>query len=441
MKKSGAMAQGLFWTGMYLLLVTAPLVVLLMGTPPAARGFWREFAAALGYAGMAMLGVQFVLTARFRHATAPFGIDIIYYFHRTIALMGAGIVAAHVTILFVIDPRNLALLNLLNAPWRARLAMSALVALTVALACSLWRKQLGIGYERWRRWHGILAIVVVVAALLHIELVSHYIETPWKRVLWTVYSVLGAGLLLHVRLIRPWLQLRRPYVVESVSQERGNAWTVRLRPEGHQGLTFLPGQFAWLTAWASPFAVEEHPFSFSTSAEHPAVFGFTIKALGDFTGRVRDMTPGQRVYLDGPYGAFSIDRHPAPGYVFIAGGVGITPIMSMLRTLAEREDHRPLHLFYANKQWEDVTFREEIQDLQTRLRLTVTHVLEAPSEGWTGESGFVTREVLDRRLPADRRSSEYFVCGPDPMREAVEKALYRLGVPLAQVHAERFNLV
>jgi predicted ferric reductase len=441
MTRSRTITQGLFWTTIYLALVVTPLVVLLLGTPPAARGFWREFGAALGYAGMAMLGVQFVLTARFRHATAPFGIDIIYYFHRTVALMGAGIVAAHVLILFVIDPRNLALLNVLNAPWRARLATTALIALFVVLVCSLWRKQLGIGYERWRRWHGILAIVVVVAALLHIELVSHYIEKPWKRVLWTVYSVLGAGLLLHVRLIRPWLQLRKPYVVESVSQERGNAWTVRLRPEGHQGLTFLPGQFAWLTAWVSPFAVEEHPFSFSTSADHPGIFGFTIKSLGDFTSRVRDMTSGQRVYLDGPYGAFSIDRHRAPGYVFIAGGVGITPIMSMLRTLAEQKDPRPLLLFYANKTWEEVTFREEIEALQKQIRLTVVHALEIPPQGWTGATGFITREVLEKGLPAERQMLDYFVCGPDPMRDAVEKALYRLGIPLSRVHAERFNLV
>jgi predicted ferric reductase len=226
-----------------------------------------------------------------------------------------------------------------------------------------------------------------------------------------------------------------------VGRERGNAWTVTVRPEGHRGLSFQPGQFAWLTAWVSPFALEEHPFSFSSSASQPEQLSFTIKELGDFTRRVHEMSPGQQVYLDGPYGAFSVDRHPAPGYVFIAGGVGITPIMSILRTLADRGDSRPLHLFYANKTWEDVTFREEIDILQARLRLTVIHALETPPVYWTGARGFITREVLDRRLPAERCRLEYFVCGPDPMRDAVEKALYRLGISLSRVHAERFNLV
>lgn len=436
-----AAAQGAVWIAVYLGLVLAPLVVLLAGAPPAARGFWRELSAALGYAGMAMAGIQFALTARFRHAMAPFGVDIIYYFHRTISLMAAAVIAAHVVIILADDPRRLALFNLAAAPWRARAAVTALLALAALITASLFRRRLGIGYETWRRWHGMLAVIAVVAALIHIELVSHYIETPWKRMLWTGYSVFWAGLLVQVRLVRPWSQLRRPYVVEEVRRERGNAWTVLVRPEGHEGLSFQPGQFAWLTAWNSPFAVEEHPFSFSSSAANTRSLAFTIKALGDFTRRVREIQPGQRVYLDGPYGAFSIDRHPEAGYVFIAGGVGITPVMSMLRTLADRGDQRPLLLLYATRSWDDIIFREEIEQLRPRLRLTVVHALEAPPEGWTGERGFLTREVLDRRLPADRRTLHHFVCGPDLMREAVEKALYRLGIPLSQVHAERFDLV
>jgi predicted ferric reductase len=441
MRYDRAIAHGAFWSGVYLVLVAVPLVVLLAGTPPASRGFWRELSAALGYAGMAMVGIQFALTARFRRATAPFGVDVIYYFHRNISLMAAGIIIAHVAILFAIDPRTRALLNVAAAPWRARAAMAAAAALAVLIAASLFRKRLGIGYEAWRRWHGALAVLAVLCALIHIELVSHYIEAPAKRVLWTVYSACWLGLLVHVRLLRPWSQLRHPYVVDSLRPERGSAWTVTVRPDGHDGFRFVPGQFAWLTAWVSPFAVEEHPFSFSSSAEQAGRMSFTIKELGDFTRRVRDLVPGQAVYLDGPYGAFSPDRHPAPGYVLIAGGVGITPMMSILRTFADRSDRRPIVLFYANKTWEDVIFREEIDALQQRLPLTVFHVLERPPEGWSGERGFVTRELLDRRLPAERRDLEHFICGPDPMRVAVERALYGLGVPLGRVHAERFNLV
>jgi 3-phenylpropionate/trans-cinnamate dioxygenase ferredoxin reductase subunit len=233
-------------------------------------------------------------------------------------------------------------------------------------------------------------------------------------------------------------------VVEQVIQQRGNAWTLALVPVGHRGLTFKPGQFAWLTAWHSPFSDTEHPFSFSSSALDRRRLEFTIKAVGDFTRTVQEMEPGQRVYVDGPFGAFSVDRHPhAERYVFVAGGIGITPIMSMLRTLADRGDHRPLTLLYANRTWAGVTFREELAELEQRLNLKVVYVLSAPHENWPGERGRINQALLERYLPRpDRRDSqEVFICGPKPMMDAVEKALVALHVPVGDFHSERFDLV
>ena len=83
----------------------------------------------------------------------------------------------------------------------------------------------------------------------------------------------------------------------------------------------------------------------------------------------------------------------------IAGGVGIAGLISMLRTMADRKDGRPAVLFYANGEWDGVTFRAELEHLKDRLNLAVVHVLERPPEAWTGETGYVTAEVLARHLP------------------------------------------
>jgi predicted ferric reductase len=168
---------------------------------------------------------------------------------------------------------------------------------------------------------------------------------------------------------------------------------------------------------------------------------FTIKELGDFTSTIKDVSVGERVYLDGPYGSFSIDRHNARGYVFIAGGIGIAPVMCTLRTLADRSDSRPLTLVYATRTLENATFLEEISASKTRLNLDVIHVLEDPLEDWRGEKGYPTTDVLRRCLPVDSRGYHYFICGPDPMMDMVETALYKLGVPISKFHSERFNIV
>jgi len=169
-----------------------------------------------------------------------------------------------------------------------------------------------------------------------------------------------------------------------------------MKPEKGKGFHFHPGQFAWITTWKTPFSDSEHPFSLASSAENPDQIELTIKALGRFTSTVKDVRIGQKVYVDGAYGSFSCDRYPdAKALILVAGGIGITPLMSTLRTLADRNDKRPLIFFYANRDWETVTFREEFDSLKARLNLKVVHILEKPLVDWSGEKGFSFRRDLE----------------------------------------------
>lgn len=434
-------AQGLLWIGVYLALVLAPLLALLFGEPPADAGFWWDFAIALGFAGLAMMGVQFVLTARFRRATAPYGIDIIYFFHRYLAIACSLLIAGHTVILIIQNPYFLHAFNPFTAPGHLFAGVASLAAL-LALACSsLWRKQIHLDYDAWRILHVILAVAAVVFAVVHVDGVGYYVASPPRRALWGLIVASWVAIAVWVRLVKPWQLLRRPYRVVGVTEERGNAWVLALEPVGHPGLAFQPGQFCWLTLRASPFAMKEHPFSISSAPEPQGLFEVTIKELGDFTRTIKLIEAGETAYVDGPYGAFSIDRHDAPGYVFIGGGIGMAPLMSMLKTLAERGDDRPHVLIMCNSRWERATFREAVAALAERLNLTVVHVLEQPPAGWTGERGYPNLDILQRHLPANRASLEYFICGPTPMIAAVEDALSQLGVPIDHYHSELFDLV
>jgi predicted ferric reductase len=434
--------RGTIWVIVYLLFILAPLFALLLGTWPAPRDFWTEVSVALGYAGLAMMGLQFGLTARFRYVTDPWGEDVIYHFHRQISLIAVGLVVAHPLILFVVRPELLALLNSIAAPWRARFAALSTYSLIALVVTALWRAKLNIRYETWHLSHIVLAVVAVAAGLLHMVGWSFYLTDPWKQALWIGLTIFWLGLLGYVRIIKPLFMLRRPYRVSEVREERGDTWTLVMRPDGHPGFRFSPGQFGWLTVWGSPFTITGHPFSFSSSAAvADGRVEMTIRNLGDFTSAIHKVPVGQRVYLDGPYGAFTIDRNPADMHVLIAGGVGITPMVSIIRTLADRGDKRPVILLYGSKDWESVTFREELEALEARLNLTVVHVLVHPPKGWTGEQGFINAEVFKRHLPPLYAAHEYFICGPDVMMDAIEKALRELDVPLSKYHSERYSFV
>jgi ferredoxin-NADP reductase len=114
--------------------------------------------------------------------------------------------------------------------------------------------------------------------------------------------------------------------------------------------------------------------------------------------------------------------------------------MSLLRWLADQGEQRPLWLFYGNRDFDRIVFREELESLQQALSLKLVHVLVDPPEGWTGERGFITAEVLNRHLPGQRDRLHYFVCGPEPMIRLSERSLDSLGVPLARLHSEIFDL-
>lgn len=432
-------ARTLFWVALYVSLAALPLGVVLAGSAPPGRGFWIEFGVGLGFVGLAMLWLQFALTARFRGIAASFGVDAMLHFHRQAGLVAFAFVLAHPLILFLARPAYLEYLDPRASLVRALALWALLGSLVLLVGLTLWRRPLGLAYELWRASHGLLALLVVFIGLVHVLRVGYYISDPWKQALWIGLTAVVILLLVHARIVKPLQMRRRPYRVTEVRRERGRTWTVAVEPEGHEGMRFLPGQFAWVTFGGSPFSLQQHPFSFSSSALGEKL-EFTIKELGDFTSRIGTLEPGTRAFLEGPYGAFTLDPE-AQSAVFIAGGIGITPAVSMLRTLRDRGDRRRLLLVYGNARWENVAFREELEQLEGELDLRVVHVLEEPPAGWEGETGFVDEGVLQRHLPpGDEARTEYFVCGPDAMMDVVETFLLARGVPLGRLHSERFNI-
>ena len=433
--------SGFGWVLLYLLVGAGPLVVAASADPPPGRDFWLELSVGLGFVGLAILGLQFAVASRFSSVNAPFGLDVVLRFHREVSYVALIFVLTHPAIIVIRDPGAAELLNPVTAHWTARFGQISIAALVAVVVTSVWRRRLRLRYEVWRVLHGLLAVTAVVAALVHIGRVGHYVDGPWKRALWIAMTAAFVGLLVNVYLIQPLRQRRRPWEVASVEPERGNAWTVTIRPVGHEGIRFTAGQFAWIRVNRSAFSVREHPFSFSSSADDVGSVSFTIAEAGDFTDTIGTLRPGDRVYLDGPYGVFGYERNEGPQFVFIAGGIGISPMLSMLHTLADRGDRRPCLLLYGNPTWDDVTAREDLESLSERLDLRVVHVLESAPADWTGETGFIDAEVIGRHVTDAPTRARYFVCGPPVMLESVEAALVSLGVPERHIDLELFDLV
>ncbi len=431
----------LFWSVTYLLVALLPLGVAILGGTREGRGFLIEFGVGLGLVGFAMMGIQFVTTGRFPWVARNFGTDAKLQFHRETGILAVVFVLAHPLVLFVAQPSYLDYLNPLSNLPRAVFLSGATVAMVLLVAFALWRVSLGISYEWWRLTHGLFALAIILVGTAHGLQVGHYISGIARQTLWLAAAGIPVGLLFYTRVVRPLRMSRLPWRVIAVRPVGEDVIGLTLEPEGHPGLAFRAGQYAWLTMGPTPFTLQQHPFSFASSDEHPGLVEFAIKETGDFTRTIRDFKPGTRAYLEGPYGGFTFDP-TAKGAVFVVGGIGITPVLSILRSCRDRRDGRPLLLINANIQWETIAFREELDMLTTDLDLKIVHVLETPPDEWDGEAGRIDADFLKRHLSGMRgKDFQYFVCGPTAMLDVVDRALVDQGVPYWRLVSERFDLV
>ncbi len=437
-----AIINGAIWLSAYFGIVIFTTLLFLAGDIPPPRTFSIEFGVMLGFALLLTIALQFLLTGRFSGVGAPFGTDAVLQFHRYAGILLVIFLVGHPLILFIADPEYVKFLDPReNAP-RAITLVLASIAMTLIVVLSLWRKSIGLSYEWWRLSHGLMSAGVVLVGIAHAWQVEHYVQGWWKRGL--LVSVGGSAIFsyAHVRIVRPWKMRRYRYRVAEVRDERGDSATIALEPVGHTGMTFRAGQYAWLTLGDSPFTLQQNPYSFSSSDQlSPGRLEFTAKELGDFSERIADAETGSDAFLEGPYGLFCLEDE-APGAIFIMGGIGITPAISILRSARDRSDQRPFIVIYGNSRWDEIAFRNELESLQRQMNLRVVHVLSDAGDdpNWQGETGYITQEILQRQIGDQERDYPIFVCGPEPMMDSVEEALLAIGIPLHQIRAERFDI-
>ncbi|MDZ7811085.1 MAG: FAD-binding oxidoreductase [Arhodomonas sp.] len=169
-------------------------------------------------------------------------------------------------------------------------------------------------------------------ALLHTVLSGHYAASaPLLAGFWIAATALAGLTLVRAYLLKPlWLQ-RRPWRVGSIRPLAQGIHELRLEPDGHDGLAYQPGQFVWLRLTGHSFGLTEHPFSIASCPDDGPALRFLIKENGDFTSHIDALPQGRRAFVDGPYGNFGHPIHDphADGFLLVAGGVGLAPVISL----------------------------------------------------------------------------------------------------------------
>jgi len=428
----------------YLLVVCTPLALAALQDQPP-RGLWDELATGAGMAGLAILLVEFVLSGRFRSISGRIGMDVTMRLHQLLARSAAVLIVLH-PFLYQgqqsLDPGQTppdsGALNFgFDGLWPGIVAWLLLGAL---MAMAIGRDAL-YRHEHWRLTHGVMALIVAALGVLHATRAGQYSREP--VVTWVWASLLGIAVLslFWVYVIKPIWKRAHLWRVSRVRSLADRTWELRLAPEGHDGLRYAPGQFAWISIGRSAFSLNENPFSIASAPSDGPELRFVIKELGDFTNHIGDVKTGARAYVDAPFGALKLAGHErAAGICLVAGGVGIAPMLSHLRALTAAKDPRPRLLIYGNRHTGQIVHGEELRQMERETPFTLLHVLSEPPDGWTGETGLVRRDLLERYIDEEARQSWVFVlCGPPPMLHVIETALLEMGVSANRILSEQFS--
>jgi predicted ferric reductase len=429
---------------LYLIVTLLPLVLAWWGGRPP-RSFWDELASGTAMLAFAVILVEFVLSGRFQTVSARIGMDVTMRLHQLFARTALVLALIHPFLYRApFNPQYpwdaTRQLTLTMDPFALMTGVLAWLLLAVFVVLSIGRDQIPCKYETWRLMHGVGALIIAGLTLHHALAAGRYSQDPLLVGVWLVLFVIAIASLAQVYVFAPLAQKRRPWIVYSVQLLGLKTWELTLMPEGHAGMQYKARQFTWLNVGHGPFSLHENPFSLSSAPVSGPQVQFVIKELGDFTRTVGAIKQGTRAYLDGPYGNLVTAGRAEPGIALIAGGVGIAPLLGILRQLRHDRDRRPTTLVYGNRVQEQILYREELEELARDHGTKTVHVLSEPLAGWGGRTGQIDAELI-RAVFDDPQTRQWLfvLCGPPVMMEIVEDTLIGLGVPAGQILSERFS--
>jgi predicted ferric reductase len=290
-----------------------------------------------------------------------------------------------------------------------------------------------IAYETWYYAHLYTYLAIALAFSHQFADGGAFAESFQARVAWSVlYAVVG-GALLWYRVITPIKRSRRhQFTVQSVRPEANGIVSVLIHGREFDHLRAEPGQFFRWRFLTRELWWQSHPYSLSAMPQ-PDLMRITVKARGDHSGSLANLKPGTRIIAEGPYGAFTPSL-TGRRVLFIAGGVGITPIRAMFAALPKRMSGG-ITLLYRASHPSDVVFSRELNAIANDRNAALHYLV-----GSRKELGYdpLDAQHLQRTVPGIHRYEAY-VCGPTGMTNAAVDALIEAGIPRRRIHHESFD--
>ncbi|KKQ84353.1 MAG: Oxidoreductase NAD-binding domain protein [Candidatus Woesebacteria bacterium GW2011_GWA1_38_8] len=395
----------------YILFFVVGSLILIASLPKHTYITSNDFGRLLGIWAITAMAFQFILSSRFKPLEKGIGLIRIMSIHSFNAKL--------LLILVILHPLFLGMIGKFEyydlPHWIGFITTLLLIFIVVA---SVFTNILKMNYEVWKFFHQVSYLILILT------IIHSFLLRSGLFLYWWILMIILAGIGIIAKIFRKTYK----FMVDDISEESHNIWTIKLKPVKGRIFNYNPGQFAYIRFFGQ-VSPEEHHFTISSSPGEKYLT-FTVKNLGDFTSTIPKIKNGDMAIIDGPYGVFTNINNPGP-FLFIAGGIGITPVMSMLRFMAGKDIFGGSVLLYVLKNENDAVFKEEIIKISKKGWLKVVYK-------YTEKEGYVDAKLLKKIENISSRT--VFLVGPEGMMTSVKKILLDIGVSNNRIFTERFSL-
>jgi len=296
------------------------------------------------------------------------------------------------------------------------------ILIGVMIASALYKR---ISYRVWQYIH-VITYILFFFALFHAVLWGS--EAVEKMPIYIVANILVIIGIIYRTRYKILAARTTKFIVKDVKMETADTFTLTVKGNKE----FKAGQFCFLRLNKNKLHAR-HPFTISSAPGED--FAFTIKLAGRFTQTAKELKEGDEIFIDGPFGNFI----PAPekDLVFIAGGVGITPFMSIIRDHIKRGVSQNITLIYGSRTQADIIFHNELESINQPWLKKVYLLNDISNLTIQCEQGFISQDII-KKYVNNTNDSLYYICGPERMKDTAKKVLKDMGVKWRNVFVEDF---
>jgi len=383
-----------------------------------------------GLVGMVLFAINLILSARTKWLDKYLnGLNLVYIKHHQLGAISFSLLLLHPIFLAVKYGQTswvLAMQFLLpNENLPAIYGKAALGLMILLLILTFYVK---LPYRIWKVSHKFLGLAYFLATLHLIFVYSDTSQSFLLKGYMLAISLLALSVVFYRTVGGKVLVKKYKYKIEAVDKISSSVVEIAMSPLGPT-MSYNPGQFIFINFEQAGFS-EFHPFTISSSGNKLSV---AIKNLGDYTSRLAELQIGTVANVEGPYGQFSFHHSVNKKQVWLAGGIGITPFLSMARSLGEQSDYN-IDLIYSVKNAKEAVFIDELKALaSTRPWFRVY-------EFCSNEQGRVSADVISK-IVGGLLERDYFLCGPSTMMSSLKEQLKNYDIPAELIHSEEFAML